>query len=655
MRFDGSRSSSRTVKLRGWWPLPDTSASLPRPETLAAIPWPRWNGIEELGGTLTVNSTFPVEVLNRDGGVLEEPGPTAEAAILGEAAPRSYRIPRPAELGGLRWDAPPPRVLVRVESQLTIDPESAEWLAVIRYDVGGGPLDAIHLSLPAEWARNAKLRLPAQSFRRIVETRAETTRWTIHPEQPIWGSQTLTLRSTISLQPGIPLAFPDITARGKGSVETSLRVVNATNQAISTIASSGLQAVAPSSSRIDIDGVSSPPRGVVTQAYKVLQTGWTLRVQRLGEPTARAFSHSKVDANVSRSDLVLTAGTDGTILGSARYEVPTGSGPFLGVGLNAFSRPLWASVNGVPTRPMLAEGHRWQIALATDRPSRVLLYWLTSVSPKTRQGNRVVTLPTAGRGPSAWTVSAHVPEGSSLLGGSPGLAATRVDRQRIEEAAWWLRRLVDSLQALPSDRTSRTTGENLPGSLVRFGILLRQANRAAAWAPEATSSLREVWMAETRQSEAMLRAELTEALRGRSLESDLDRARRFLGESSRPPSESTEEASPAIEPPHPIRLRPVGRLFSFQGTSPSGTMPGTLLLIPEPGGSMVNVMACIGLGCLGALSAVFASVITQRFRGSAWPGRIVFALTLLLATAGAGPPGLAFGLGLNFLGRSARN
>ena len=55
------------------------------------------------------------------------------------------------------WDSPPARVNVVIESQMTIHPDSAEWVAVLRYDVTGGALDAIHLKMPAAWAAGVAL------------------------------------------------------------------------------------------------------------------------------------------------------------------------------------------------------------------------------------------------------------------------------------------------------------------------------------------------------------------------------------------------------------------------------------------------------------------------------------------------------------------
>ena len=50
---------------------------------------------------------------------------------------------------------------------MTIHPDSAEWVAVLRYDVIGGALDAIRLRMPAAWA--AERRAPSVGQRISVD------------------------------------------------------------------------------------------------------------------------------------------------------------------------------------------------------------------------------------------------------------------------------------------------------------------------------------------------------------------------------------------------------------------------------------------------------------------------------------------------------
>ena len=124
-----------------------------------------------------------------------------------------------------RWEkaGKPPRVAVLVESQVTIDQDSAEWVAVIRYDVAGGPIDAINLKVPTEWARGASVWLDGLSpqqvpeSRRGTQTRGDATFWSIRPDRPIWGSQRLVVRSSAPMTTGDARSFPDLSPLGWSS------------------------------------------------------------------------------------------------------------------------------------------------------------------------------------------------------------------------------------------------------------------------------------------------------------------------------------------------------------------------------------------------------------------------------------------------------
>ena len=99
---------------------------------------------------------------------------------------------------------------------MTIHPDSAEWVAVLRYDVVGGALDAIHLRMPASWSAAADLHFSGGGHQLTTETRGQTAVWTITPERPVWGSQRLVLRSSRPLPADRELAIPgDFSARAR--------------------------------------------------------------------------------------------------------------------------------------------------------------------------------------------------------------------------------------------------------------------------------------------------------------------------------------------------------------------------------------------------------------------------------------------------------
>ena len=175
LRLTWTRRDSRArgrVRIVGWIPIEENALEVgTRPQRLRT-PWVAWPGAEVGPGALTIFSAAPAEV--RGGtGLLPAPAPPppASSAVtrveMGvpdpieaiEGVPSSSPGPRLSFVvmdadrrGELSWESRPPKVAVTVESQLTIDPDFAHWVAVIRYDILGGALDRIDLKIPAAWA-----------------------------------------------------------------------------------------------------------------------------------------------------------------------------------------------------------------------------------------------------------------------------------------------------------------------------------------------------------------------------------------------------------------------------------------------------------------------------------------------------------------------
>ena len=71
-----------------------------------------------------------LQAKNAPGMTLLPAGPTLAAADgSNERVRQSYRVEDSEKLGSLQWSSAPPRVNVLIESQITIHPDSAEWVA----------------------------------------------------------------------------------------------------------------------------------------------------------------------------------------------------------------------------------------------------------------------------------------------------------------------------------------------------------------------------------------------------------------------------------------------------------------------------------------------------------------------------------------------
>ena len=172
----------RLLRVLAWIPLADDPLEIGLREHHIRVPWIRWDGMDETAGSLTVSSISKPELLGSTGLTAVS---SESTGADGTTAPRNrltYRVDDPRNLGEIFWASPPAHVNVSIESQITIHPDSAEWVAVLRYDVVGGALDVIHLKMPVAWAAGAELRLTDSRYHLTTETRGPTAFWTITPE-----------------------------------------------------------------------------------------------------------------------------------------------------------------------------------------------------------------------------------------------------------------------------------------------------------------------------------------------------------------------------------------------------------------------------------------------------------------------------------------
>ena len=166
LRFDREAARSRRrLKISGWIPTARRPAEGRNSSSVRMpTPWLDIPGMETLPGLLVIASNTriePIGATRHDAGLVRS---AAAAGAADERATDTYRVDDPARLGTLQWTTSPPRVNVLIESQMTIHPDSAEWVAALRYDVAGGALDSIHVKLPTAWALKSQIQFPGGEF-----------------------------------------------------------------------------------------------------------------------------------------------------------------------------------------------------------------------------------------------------------------------------------------------------------------------------------------------------------------------------------------------------------------------------------------------------------------------------------------------------------
>ncbi len=377
--FDGSSDSpDKRLRLVGSIAVSEEPLDIGSRPHRIAVPWIEWQDIEVLTGFLVASSSSKLEMHGARGLTLISSESTGAGVTTSPRNRLTYRVDLPRQLGEISWGSMPPRVSVRIDSQMTIHPDSAEWVAVLRYDVLGGALDAIHLRMPASWSAAADLHFSGSGHQLTTETRGQTAVWTITPERLVWGSQRLVVRSSRPLPADREMTYPDITPLGRGAVDACLAVVNGTEGPLATIENPvGLDRI-EYSSRFQAREFAAAS-GVPLGAFRVVKESPILKVQ-LPRDVASAGEQADGSARVGFADVTVVVMPDRSSMGQGTYEAVPGSGSFLSFELPAGSTLLWATVDSNPVTPLRSGSGNWSILLGDNRQPHVSLIWRTGAA-----------------------------------------------------------------------------------------------------------------------------------------------------------------------------------------------------------------------------------------------------------------------------------
>ena len=482
----------------------------------------------------------------------------------------------PGSWATISWVSIPARVSVSIESQMTIHPDSAEWVAVLRYDVIGGALDAIHLKMPAAWAAGASLHFSGGGHQLTTETRGPTAFWTITPERPVWGSQRFVLRSSRPLLADREIVHPEISPLGRGAVDAALAVINATGHPATIENPVGLERV-DYASRFKAQDFAGGG-GTSLGAFHVVKESPILRVQ-LARDAGGTSESPDVSARLAFADVTVVVMPDGSSMGQATYEPVPGSGSFLSFELPEGGSLLWITVDSSPVIPVRLKSGMWSIALEDRRQLHVCLIWRTAPTDRRAAGARPVGLPRVGQGAATNLVTVYAPADFSVEGESGGLRAASMARLEMARADWLIRSIKEFIARF--DRSSNRDHEKLVPMLIGHEMYLRSALRS-----QASNHL--AVRAETDRAERgpewveAARAARAETLRRAGLEQDLAAANRYLGEAV----ETVARPLAVVpEPNAPERIRTFGIPSPLMGLLPGVDDPPSkapLVLARQP-------------------------------------------------------------------------
>jgi hypothetical protein len=612
-------------------------------------PWFWWEGAEASAGFLTIGSVAKPEMRGSSGLTLI----SSESSRAGvSATPRhrsTYRVDDSRRLGDILWESAPARVSVVIESQMTIHPESAEWVAVLRYDVIGGALDAIRLRMPTSWATQAEIRLSGSEYQLTRETSGAFAFWTITPERPIWGSQRFVLRANRALDPTHEIDYPDISPLGQGAVDTYLAVADATDRTLALENPTGLQAI-PLPTRFQaaefISGV-----GRVVNTFRVNQKTWSLRV-RSPRGAAPPGDLQSGTARLSLADLVAVVMPDRSILGSAVYDTIPGTGTVMSLVLPPESSLLWVTVDYNPVIALRSVSETWSIACDERHPSRIGVIWRTqdrsSVPPSSKLS---VPLPMAGMGSTTTLLSLYTPPDLLLSARElAGLRPAGMARLEMARANWLAQSMSDHLSGF--DRSSGRDHEKLVSLLISHEMALRAARRSLQSANAARPDREREALKHEVELVQSARITRDETVARAGLENDLSAARIYLGEK---PASLSQPLAAVSETNTPERIRSWGRPLGLVGEIPGVEGPALRLELTSSGQSFAAIRQRLPDQSVVTSVLVLVLLLVTLASPGSWRWRNLPALIAAVAIAGysGGPLVLVGAVGLATLARKA--
>ena len=520
LRFDGEATERKTVHVDGWIPAPSPDhggASTPATFSIPA-PWPSWPGAEVESGVLTVSASGAREAkLEARGGAvptISGPSATGSAGLVST----SYRGPRTDEPQQLRWSDEPPKVAVRVDSLLTVFPNSALWKAIARYSVSGGSMEVVRLKFPTAWTGGLEIETPGVAIER-TETDGASTILTLRLKQPIWGARDFHFRAERPLPSDGPLVVPDLLPQGRGTFLTDVAIDDASGRDLALEGSSGLQPI--ESSRLDAAAFPSSP-GVRRSVFKVNAPGrWSLRVRPIKPPPS-----GPVNAKVALADYKITLGADGRAFGRAHFDIEAGASQYLSIHVPAGLEPLAAEVDGRPTQPLERASGRLLIPLRGRESTRAALIWRSPARSTRVADRRALEIPTPDAVGAPMIVEVLAADDVEVEIDSPQwerLADPLLQAERLE---WAGQRIFEHIERIA--KGSPRTRAGLLRDIVGFQLQCRRVSRSAGYlAADGSTRSAETGAASLRTREEAARSSVAQALSSAGLE-ELDRTSRIM-------------------------------------------------------------------------------------------------------------------------------
>ncbi len=610
LRFDGSIAPRQETKLSGRLAVEVDATATESIPVETRVFWPRWVGARELPGVLTIESPVPFKLDPSPPEIADPaPNPRIYRAV--------YRINDPGELGVIRRRIEP-KSRVQIFSFLSIYPDSARWKARARYQVSAGAIESLRFRLPREWAKSASIRLPGRSHTLTAENQADSTIWTIRPDRPVEGEQDILISADRAFRPGESTTVPKLIPLGRGVAETMIAFADVSGFKIKSDKSLGLSSI--ESSRFpENDRPEYLPEGTTVTAYEATRDDWSLTIKIPQEEIARRRSSDDDRARVEFADIVGVVAADGSITGSARYDLKPGAAGFLALDPPPRCEFVWASVDQTQTAAAIDSSGRFFIPLVEPDAREVRVVWTGTIP---RNSQTIFPIPTLDQSRVLMIMELHAPDTATFRIDSPSfetVSAGTLAAARVERTA---RRLIERIARI--DAASPRERAEVAARLADFDLQMRTAVRSSLATGSATRDA-------NRPQDA--RRKIADELSTKGIDISS-----LITDSSNPrsPTEDDSASSPedALNFSTPS-LRLTGPPRCFQGETRSGGADRPILVRLVPRRVRVQAVTVVKIAVSSLLAIGLLTFVLIRFASRSTPRRFAIALTIVALVAGA--------------------
>ncbi len=563
---------------------------------------PIWIGARDLPGVLTIESPVPFKL---------DPSPPeiADPAPNPRLYRSVYRIDDPRELGVIRRRIEPIS-RVQIFSFLSIHPDSVRWKTRARYQVSAGAIETLRFRLPRDWAKSATVQLSGCAHTLVAENQADSTIWTIRPERPVEGEQDIFISADRPFRPGETTTVPKLIPLGRGVAETIVAIADLSGLKITNDKAIGLAPI--DAGRFpENDKPEYLPESTTVTAYEATRDDWSLSIKVPPDEIAHSRATDDDRARVEFADIVGVVTADGSITGSARFDLNPGPAGFLALDPPPQCQIVWASVD--QTRGAAAKDASGRVFIPLVEPGarEVRIVWTGTIP---LHSTTSFPLPTLDQSRVPTIIELHAPDTVSISVVSPSyeaISAGTLATSRVEGTA---RRLIGRIARM--DPGSLRERSEIAGALADLDLEMRSAVRSSLATGSASRDV-------NRPQDA--RRTVAEELSAKGIDIST------LSPAASKTRASTDEEAGAFSEESPMFSIPILRLTGpprcFQGETRSGASNQPIVVRFVPPRVRVLPSAVLKFIVASLLTIALIAFVVVRAASRLIPARFANALT----------------------------